>query len=146
MKSRIEFPDSRGTYIIVFNLKKERKIQTKRRVFLLPEATYGYIGSAFGSGGLNSRLNRHLKKRKKKHWHFDYVSTSRFFTPVAVYCFLEKRIECEIAERFKGVFSAISGFGCSDCSCVSHLFIVNSLSEIDKIVSDLPFIVFKFRG
>ncbi|WP_457569695.1 DUF123 domain-containing protein [Desulfurobacterium sp.] len=113
---------------------------------MLSEGIYSYVGSAFGAGGLKSRLKRHLKRRKKKHWHLDYVSTSSFFKPLVVYCFPEKRIECYIAGRFEKVFGNVPGFGCSDCSCKSHLFLVNSVSEVDKIISDLPVFSFNLWG
>ncbi|WP_425429711.1 DUF123 domain-containing protein [Desulfurobacterium indicum] len=113
---------------------------------MLSEGIYSYVGSAFGAGGLKSRLNRHLKKRKKKHWHLDYVSTFRSFKPLVVYCFPEERIECYIADKFEKVFESVPDFGCSDCSCKSHLFLVNSVSEVDKIISNLPFFSFNLGG
>ncbi|WP_456396287.1 GIY-YIG nuclease family protein [Desulfurobacterium sp.] len=142
----VKFPDSKGTYIIVFSLQKERLIRTKSKSFMLSDGIYSYVGSAFGAGGLKSRLKRHLNRRKKKHWHLDYVSSSRFFKPLAVYCFPGKRIECYIADRFEKVCENVPQFGCSDCSCKSHLFIVNSVSKVDKIIFDLPFLSFNLWG
>jgi Uri superfamily endonuclease len=34
---------------------------------------YVYIGSAFGPGGLQARVRRHLKAVSCLHWHIDYV-------------------------------------------------------------------------
>ncbi|WP_457567999.1 GIY-YIG nuclease family protein [Desulfurobacterium sp.] len=142
----LAFPDGGGSYILVFSMEESVDMKTRGKSFFIPENVYAYVGSAFGAGGLNRRLLRHFKREKKRHWHLDYLSTSRFFVPLAVYCFIGKRIECKLAKRFADSFPFIKRFGCSDCSCSSHLFIVNSVEEVDKIVSDLKFIAFKLRG
>jgi len=36
---------------------------------------YIYVGSA--QSGIEKRIKRHLKKRKKKFWHIDYLLTNR---------------------------------------------------------------------
>ncbi len=85
---------------------------------------YIYVGSALGSGGLQ-RLERHFSlarlRDKKPKWHVDYLLTSPFFSLVCgVYAITADRMECRIAHEFIG--NGIPGFGCSDCSCASHLF------------------------
>jgi len=82
-----------------------------------------YVGSALGSGGLK-RLCRHFSLNhlhdKQPKWHIDYLLTSPDFSLVyAVYAFTADRLECQIARELnKG---SIPKFGCSDCSCISHL-------------------------
>jgi Uri superfamily endonuclease len=82
-----------------------------------------YIGSALGSGGLQ-RLRRHISLNrlhdKQPKWHVDYLLTSPGFSLVyVVYALTADRMECQIArEMNKGL---IPKFGCSDCSCSSHL-------------------------
>lgn len=34
---------------------------------------YLYVGSAFGPGGLRSRVLRHWRRRKPRHWHVGYL-------------------------------------------------------------------------
>jgi Uri superfamily endonuclease len=85
---------------------------------------YIYVGSALGSGGL-LRLGRHFSlarsRDKQPMWHVDYLLTSPFFSLVyAVYAITPERMECRIARELS--VNSIPGFGCSDCSCLSHLF------------------------
>jgi len=144
----MKFPKENGTYILVFNYRKSREVKVKSRNFFIDKGRYCYIGSAFGLGGISSRVFRHLKKRKKKHWHLDFLSVSPFFEVISVYCFLNLKIECKIAKRFLEIFSPVVGFGASDCSCISHLFFIGdrNLKEIDKIIEGFPFKRFDFRG
>lgn len=84
---------------------------------------YLYVGSAFGPGGVHSRVARHCRLRKAKHWHIDYLRD--YTTPVAVwYSHAGKRLEHDWAGALARMPNtvAIAGFGCTDCSCMSHLF------------------------
>jgi Uri superfamily endonuclease len=82
-----------------------------------------YVGSALGTGGLQ-RLERHISLAflhdKQPKWHVDYLLISPFFSLVsAVYAVTAERLECQLARELnEGV---IPMFGCSDCSCTSHL-------------------------
>ena len=82
-----------------------------------------YVGSALGSGGLQ-RLRRHILlarlRDKQPKWHVDYLLTSSCFSLVyASYAVTVDRMECRLAcELNEG---SIPKFGCSDCSCSSHL-------------------------
>lgn len=107
---------------------------------------YVYVGSALGPGGLK-RMHRHISlfenrgtdSAKKPRWHIDYLLLSPFFTlEEAVYVESGERIECALAERFG---SGISGFGCSDCSCFSHLFYRGKcpVDEIREIIKRMGF-------
>lgn len=69
-------PSSKGLYLLL--LKLERKVNVKigkLGCFKLPSGFYVYVGSAKGPGGLRARILRHLKLRKKKKWHIDYLTT-----------------------------------------------------------------------
>ncbi|MEI7856053.1 MAG: GIY-YIG nuclease family protein [Methanomicrobiales archaeon] len=83
-----------------------------------------YVGSALGSGGLK-RLERHIslaaQQDKRPKWHVDYLHTSSCFSLVyAVYAFTDDPLECPLARELGD--DRVPGFGCSDCSCASHLF------------------------
>jgi Uri superfamily endonuclease len=83
-----------------------------------------YVGSAQGSGGLQ-RVRRHilLAKDRDRHpkWHIDYLLTSDNFNLFSVVCApTEQKFECRLAGTLSG--SPLPRFGCSDCSCSSHLF------------------------
>ncbi len=85
-----------------------------------PEGYYIYTGSA--AKNLKSRVARHLRKRKKKRWHIDYLlSEAVKVKDFPVYTL--NNLECVLAEDVKNLAdSEIADFGCSDCSCRSHLF------------------------
>jgi Uri superfamily endonuclease len=82
-----------------------------------------YVGSALGSGGLQ-RLRRHISiarsHDKQPKWHIDYLLTSPCFSLVyAVFSVTADRLECRLARELNE--GGIPMFGCSDCSCTSHL-------------------------
>ncbi|MFY0609784.1 MAG: GIY-YIG nuclease family protein [Candidatus Atelocyanobacterium thalassa] len=85
---------------------------------------YIYVGSAFGAGGLNSRIQRHIKIYKNKHWHLDYLR--QYLIPLEVWYSTSKiRQEHEWAKFLlnNNLFKVpVKKFGASDCSCISHLF------------------------
>jgi Uri superfamily endonuclease len=88
-----------------------------------PAGWHIYTGSALGSGGL-ARLLRHIAlsqmKEKAPKWHVDYLSTDpRFILRYTVHAVTEERLECRLASALGE--PGITGFGCSDCSCSSHL-------------------------
>jgi Uri superfamily endonuclease len=85
---------------------------------------YIYVGSALGSGGLQ-RVGRHTSlarlRDKRPTWHVDYLLISPEFSLVCAVCAISRdRYECLLSSELDG--TRIFGFGCSDCSCISHLF------------------------
>ena len=89
-------------------------------------------------GNLEKRIQRHLKRNKKKHWHLDFITTSEPFEPLEVWIFREKKFECELAELLsKNGNESVSGFGSTDCSCKSHLFKLKSLEREREKVKNL---------
>ena len=87
-----------------------------------------YIGSALGPGGLK-RVKRHIRlsenRDKNPRWHIDYLHLNHNFKLIATLCAATtKRYECLLAQKFiqKDNGSYIPDFGCSDCSCISHLY------------------------
>lgn len=82
-----------------------------------------YVGSALGSGGLK-RLERHISlaagSNRRPRWHVDYLLQDRHFSlSYAVSAPTTSRLECRFAKELAG--AEIPGFGCSDCTCQSHL-------------------------
>ena len=81
-------------------------------IIAFEKGTYLYIGSAPSQ----KRLERHLRKEKKIHWHIDYFLQEASVEKI----FIAQEDECELAHHIKLPY--IRGFGCSDCLCPSHLF------------------------
>ena len=111
-----------GLYQLVIRLKESQLIAVGRRGrFLFPAGYYVYTGS--GRGGLESRIARHLRKRKKLRWHIDYLLQSCQIIEVKRYG--DDQEECELSrsvERVPGGMVVVQGFGSSDCRCRTHLF------------------------
>jgi len=109
-----------GVYLLLIRLAKGRWIQIGGMGYrFFHGGSYGYVGSA--RKGMRSRLNRHLKNVKRLHWHIDYLL--RYGEVEAIVygqCLLDK--ECTLANELSRIFKFLPGFGCSDCSCSSHLF------------------------
>jgi len=124
----------KGTYIVIIKLEEEKTIQIgKLGKILFKKGFYVYVGSAFN--GLRQRIDRHLRKNKKIHWHIDYFLN---FSEVKGVLFKESETkqECNIATILEKHLFSISGFGCSDCRCKSHLF-YGSYKKITHAVRDL---------
>ena len=84
-----------------------------------PRGFYVYCGSA--SGGVTTRLNRHLTEGKKPKWHIDYLVEKAEIREIITYE-TEKRLECLLSPALSRELTYIPGFGSSDCHCKSHLF------------------------
>ena len=89
------------------------------------------MGSAFGPGGLSSRINHHkLAPKKRFHWHIDYLREESELKQVWVSDH-EENLEHEWASMLISIaIKPIAQFGCSDCKCESHLFYFKTLKSI----------------
>ena len=131
-----------GSYILVIKLEKDKKILVgKLGKIHFKCGFYVYIGSALN--GLEQRINRYLKKTKKKHWHIDYLLD---FAEVIEILYNESEIktECEISSKLNKQLDSIFGFGCSDCRCKSHLF-YGSYKKIKPVIKNLQMINYKLK-
>jgi len=120
-----------GTYALILQSRSNGTIQVGRWGELaLQPGFYIYVGSAFGPGGVKSRVSRHLSTDKRKHWHIDYLREQ--VMPVEVWVSNEvshlEHIWAGILFETPGI-NAIKGFGCSDCKCTSHLFFTLKMLE-----------------
>jgi Uri superfamily endonuclease len=110
--------EMKGVYVLLLELPEDRSIQVgKLGKIAFEHGYYAYVGSALN--GLESRIKRHLRKEKKKHWHIDHLLEESVIEEV-VFAETTRRVECDIADGVDLRF--ISGFGCTDCGCESHLF------------------------
>lgn len=93
----------------------------KLGTFDFPAGVYVYTGSALG--GLEQRLARHRRRRKKMHWHIDYLlRRARILRTMSRAT--RERLECSWnAEtlRLEGARVIAPHFGSSDCDCATHL-------------------------
>jgi Uri superfamily endonuclease len=129
-------PATSGTYILLLYLPRKTVITVGRLGWLaFKRGWYTYVGTAFGPGGLAARLSRHLKQKKKCHWHIDYLRVEA--VPKQIwYCNAAKSMEhiwAAAISKTGGV--PVAGFGSSDCRCPSHLFFFSR--RPDYILSEL---------
>lgn len=118
----------KGTYALVIDVIEKSKVQIGalgRTKF--DEGSYAYIGSALN--GLESRVNRHLGRDKKNHWHIDYL-LQQFEVEQVIFGECKERKECEIAKKMSKNFRSVEKFGSSDCDCGSHLFHSKDRTEL----------------
>lgn len=89
---------------------------------------YCYVGSAMN--GLDQRIGRHFSKDKKIRWHIDRLTIA--CEEIAAFESTDPELsECDLAELIirAGGESVAKGFGCSDCKCRTHLFMLDSDAE-----------------
>lgn len=109
-----------GAYMIIYKLPEDKGIEIgELGKIYFKSGYYIYVGSALA--GLEKRIARHKRKRKKLHWHIDYLAEEAdFFEVIPIRT--GDRIECEISSALRKIGEEINGFGSSDCDCPSHLF------------------------
>ena len=124
----------RGSYLLLVELKNTEIIPVgKLGKIDFKKGFYIYAGSALN--GLDQRIQRHLRKQKKTHWHIDYLLNHAKIVNV-FYKQSEFKGECFIAKTLEKELSIIPDFGCSDCACKSHLF-YGSLKTIKNAIVNL---------
>lgn len=111
-----------GVYQLHLNLPKTVRLKVgKLGTFLFPAGCYIYTGSALN--GLEARLTRHQRQRKKLRWHIDYFLRHARIESIMVLP-TRQRLECAVNERVlkqPGAQVVAKGFGSSDCRCPTHL-------------------------
>ncbi|TFG65227.1 MAG: DNA/RNA nuclease SfsA [Spirochaetales bacterium] len=115
-----------GIYFLVCRLDSDRRITVGSLGPLEFRAGF-YIYAGSGKGILRSRISRHLSKKKKAHWHIDYLTLAAdgvkafpVYTARPEEC---GKLECGAAENLKDITDfPVPGFGAGGCGCGSHLF------------------------
>jgi Uri superfamily endonuclease len=131
----------RGLYLLVLKLNKRQRIRAGR----LPESDfrpgiYLYVGRA--RAGLQARLKRHLRKRKKLFWHIDYLLQKAEIKEVWIKhdSFDECLTIGEIKKNLMNSKFPQKKFGSSDCHCFSHLlYLHESKADLKALRQRLAF-------
>ena len=87
----------------------------------IPCGWYVYTGSA--KRNLLPRLERHVRRRKRCHWHIDYLRDMASLREIWVWPWTPTG-ECRTSARVRRLPDAVlplRGFGSSDCRCDAHL-------------------------
>jgi Uri superfamily endonuclease len=111
-----------GSYLVLMELERPTTLQIGRLGrFGFPAGRYLYAGSAMG--GLEQRVERHLRPSPVRRWHLDYLRAEARVRGVVLFPSGE-RLECELAATLlslPGAAVPAPRFGASDCRCRSHL-------------------------
>jgi sugar fermentation stimulation protein A len=111
-----------GSYLLILRMLAPATIMVGRlgRVEF-PASLYSYTGSALN--GLQARVARHLRGGGRVHWHIDHLRRCAepegallIRSPLRLECALNQLLGC-----WPGFAPHAPGFGCSDCSCTTHL-------------------------
>ncbi|NJP06353.1 MAG: GIY-YIG nuclease family protein [Chloroflexaceae bacterium] len=132
-----------GTYLLILQMEPPcHQIRIGQLgTYDLEAGFYLYVGSAFGPGGLDARLNHHRQRNKARpHWHIDYLRPHCQLVAIwTVAC--EQRLEtiwCDALMYMPTISIPIPGFGASDSDKPSHLFYSDSMPSI-RLMSHIFF-------
>lgn len=124
----------RGTYAIIMELASDKRISVgKLGKINFKKGYYLYVGS--GQNSLETRIARHLGKRKKKFWHIDYLLSQWEARIKEVWIAEDRRIECLAARNILEEANApllAKKFGSRDCSCPTHLFYLDQSAKLAR--------------
>ena len=113
-----------GTYALLLHAEETQSIEVGALgMMTVRPGWYVYVGSAFGPGGLQARVQRHVRGDGALHWHVDYLRTVTSL-PSVWYTHDDERRECTWATLLRKASSSpvpMEGFGASDCDCPAHL-------------------------
>ena len=132
--------DAGGIYILEIVPTKAFSISHKKiGNHKLSIGYYYYVGSA--QTNLYQRIDRHLRKTKKLHWHIDYLTVKKEINIANVYIIKNhsKKFECKLVSDLSNYFNMqfpIQDFGNSDCNlCESHLLYKDEKITYNQLLS-----------
>lgn len=106
------------TYLLELHLGRPKTITVGRLGrHRFSSGYYIYVGSA--RRNFYHRIRRHLRKKKKMHWHIDYLLKHAAITRVYSCNLAEEATAAKLARSMK---VPIPHFGSSDKRSISHLF------------------------
>jgi len=144
--SSAEITAEKGVYVLIISVPSEKSIDVGRLgVRRFKDGYYAYTGSALGKGGLSleGRINRHLRREKRKRWHIDFLLADEDVAVVSVLIIpTEEKIECEVNKYLYSAMNArvaVPNFGSSDCrqGCGSHLLYLGGCEKISERIIGL---------
>jgi Uri superfamily endonuclease len=127
----------KGNYVLIIENRTDIEVEIgKMGRMEFKKGFYAYVGSALS--GLEQRIRRHLREpgKKKLHWHIDYLLANPGINVKEVmFAETEEKKECEVARNMGLGLDFIPNFGCTDCSCKSHLFFSPDLTLLKEHVN-----------
>lgn len=124
---------TKGVYVLAISINKNITIRVGALgIKDFKRGLYAYVGSA--QDNLEKRIERHVRKTKKKFWHIDYLLDDDAVEVIDVFCKeAGKKEECELAKELRAKAIPVEGFGSSDCKCTSHLFKLENSESLEVL-------------
>ena len=155
MSRLIEIPAEKGSYALLFSMRRARLIrigQLGEEIF--PAGFYVYFGSAQGYGGVLARTKRYLIPSTVRHWHIDdllpHVKIQGLW-----YTITAQNYECVWSQTAFTLLGeqgiVLRGFGASDCrkGCPAHLFRMETVQKrtalLRKLKQNSPLDIFCWK-
>ncbi|HDP67733.1 MAG TPA: DNA/RNA nuclease SfsA [Candidatus Marinimicrobia bacterium] len=112
---------NKGNYLLLLeNAHKFSRLIGKLGECSFPKGYYIYVGSAMKS--LDSRIRRHRSRRKKRHWHIDYLIPEKMQLQKIFPIRRDSSIESNLANKLLPISDlVIPHFGSADTPDASHL-------------------------
>ncbi len=125
-----------GIYVLQISIGRSISVKVgKLGSIRFDKGPYVYVGSAQNS--LEKRVRRHLSKQKKIFWHIDYLLANRHVKIIRVFFKrAEKSEECRFAAEMAKSILPITGFGSSDCRCLSHLYNLRDVQFLRQYMTE----------
>ena len=141
-QTELSLPAATGTYLLWLHLRHTAAIRVGRLGRItFRRGWYGYVGSAFGPGGLAARLGRHLRTDKKLRWHIDYLACHARFVGALIFE-APGELECRVAAMLaRSCARPVDGFGASDWSGYGYWFpeyFADLDQLLDRLCADAP--------
>ena len=129
-----------GVYLLVLKLKR-RCVLTVGSLGEIRFDSGWYVSVGSGKRNLSARIARHHRRRKKVHWHIDFLLARVEPGDITSLPVRSRRaLECGLARDIGALATGSTpGFGCSDCSCPSHLFRFDHDPLSNRLFLDLLF-------
>ena len=128
---------SKGVYVLIIAVGRDVTVNVGALgEVCFEKGLYAYVGSA--QKDLKKRVERHLRKIKRRFWHIDYflgndaVRVQTVFRKEA-----GKADECQIAQALDETGSPMKGFGSFGCHCMSHLFKVEEYQFLSETMHEV---------
>lgn len=123
---------NKGSYLLVLENSEDRGVQVgKLGNIHFRKGWYVYVGSALHA--LDSRIQRHHRKRKKHFWHIDYIASTVMKIKKVYPIRRPDKIESQLAQAIGEISDGyIKHFGMSDTHDSSHLFYFNTFPPMNR--------------
>lgn len=128
----------KGIYILLISVSRGISVNVGALgTVKFEKGLYAYVGSA--QNGLEKRVERHLRKVKRKFWHIDYLLENVRVKVLKVFWKEAGKLEeCQSSRKMAERGIPISGFGSSDCKCESHLFKLKDYDFLRESMHEIP--------